>query len=101
MCSACDFNLVSVTNNAHNAREKKSLSINTIYNKPDFIPKLVDKVWGAIIEYVSHLSFCKKRNVFGGDSKKKKKWSMFFCGVKERKEIYILQKNKIIIIIGI
>ena len=42
-------------------------------------------------ESVRHLSFCENRDFYGGDSEKE--WDMFFVGVNERKEIYILQKN--------
>ena len=39
--------------------------------------------FGAIIESVRHLSFCKNRDVYGGDSEKKN-GACFFVGVKER-----------------
>ena len=48
--------------------------------------------FGAIIESVRHLSFCKNRDFYGGDSEKKVV-HFFLVRVKERKEIYILQKN--------
>ena len=41
----------------------------------------------------SHLSFCKNRDIYGGDSETKVE-HVFLVGIKERKEkIYILQKK--------
>ena len=47
-------------------------------------------IFGAIIESVRHVYFCKNSNFYCGDLKRK--WRMFFVGVKERKEIYIKKK---------
>ena len=47
----------------------------------------VERLLGVITESGHLLSFCKKMDFFGGDSKTK--LACFFVGIKERKEIYV------------
>ena len=51
--------------------------------------------FGSIIEFIGHLSFCKKRDFYDGDSEKK--WSMLFLflvGIQEQINIYFTKKKK-------
>ena len=52
--------------------------IGTIFitRPPPIVCGVFCHIWGAIMESVRHLSFCKNRDFYGGDSEKK--WGMFF-----------------------